>query len=726
MRSNVTPWEERYTWYWFREAEIFDYTQEDFDRSAKELHERGITVAINFTFTHFRFGFYRYWDKIHNAFKMFVNSCHKYGIKVIEHHSASLIHDLLRKDGWGRFEDDLGSFSNFTATVDNWIEVPRFMVNDPHVYGKRLSSMYQIDGRTGKIADSLYHLRCFCYNNPDYREMYFKYMTDLLAEVPFDGVMDDDVQYFGDGHACTCEHCRAKFKEKYGYTLPQPEDWGKFYGDYSNPEFIAWERFKRESTEGFYRDLTKLYESLGLKLLRPNYASDVLKWCPTAYAFDRCYDDWDCIFQENCFSAVMKVSYPDFMVEAIHRFACAEKNGVPSMSLFYPDRDDSAYFAWSLAKTWGQLYTGTCEGVDTTGIEKKYRDFEKQNILAYSSPKKREDIAFYFSSQTRDYSAPQYEMAEKYSFPFLGAMQAASFAKLGVSMAFEDESADELLKHKRLATVCAALVSDEELCRFKEYVNRGGKLIIYGDFATLDSFNKPRSADKVAAALGLNVGVKTCEKSADLNVAFDGKNITLSNMKALLAFDGAESIATLCGECVGIRAKLGEGEIIWIAAKTNESEFQKTVWAMRRQEVPPHVEAYPSLRAHQLSHSGALMDLLVGEREFEIECAEDELLVNAYDTEAGIAINIANIADTIPEDNRLVGHQDIIEHYAEGANKLSEISVKIKASGIRRAVLRTPECDRTFTFDVTEKDGIASFTVPEGTFAAYALIVLEK
>ena len=722
-----TPWEEKFTWFWFSDEQIFEWTQEDFDKAAKELYDNGITMAINFTLTHFRMGFIKYWDRIHGAFKMFCDAAHKYGIKVIEHNSSSLSHDLLRSEGWKRFEDDINSYTNFKSSVEKWIEVPRFLLNDPEVYGKKLSNLFQIDGRTGKRANSIYDLNIFCYNNPDYREMYFKYRTEELKIVPFDGIMDDDVQWFADGHACACEHCRKLFKEQYGYDLPYPDKWDEFYGDYNNPVFVAWIRFKKESTERFYRDLTKLYESIGRgDIGRPNYQSDILKWNPTFSGFDSCMDQWTFIFQENCFSAVMKNSYPDFMVEAVHRFAAAEKNGVPSMSMFYPDREDSTYYSFALARTWGQLYCGTSEGVDITGIEKKYRDFESENILAYSSPKKVEDIAFYYSMQTRDFSAPQYEMAEKYSLPYLGAMQASCHALLGTNMAFESDSVEELLEHKILAVPFMAMVNETELSKFKEYVNRGGRLIAYGDFATVDATNAKRDVNKLLAYFGIDATAEDYDAVSNMAVNYNGKSVNIFDMKAILAFSGAESIATINGKTVGIRAKLGDGEFIWVAAKPEVSEYQKTIWVNRRVANPEPEESQPDLRAHQAAHSGALLDVLVGERMYDIECENGDLLVGAYNTEAGLAINVSNIKGCISDEAEMITHADLIPSFTADAPKMPEVKVSIKCDGATKATLKSPELAKDVKLDVTYADGKAKFVVPAGTFASYALIVLEK
>ncbi len=720
-----TPWEAKFTWTWISYDEIWNYTQEDFDKRAKDFNDRGITHAIIFTLTHFRMGFYRYWDKIHSALKMLCDACHKYDIKVIEHNSASLIHDVLRSEGFARLEEDIGSFSDWKSTVEDWIEVPRFLVSDPEVFGHKIKDMLQIDGRTGKVADTIYKCSVFCYNNPEYRDMYKKYRMLELETVPFDGMMDDDIQWFADGNSCTCEHCRKKFKEKYGYDLPQPEDWDKFYNDYNNPAFVSWCRFRRESTEEWWKELDDMYKSLGFNMIRPTYSSDVLKWAPTLSCLGGCMDRYQFLFQENCFSAIMKNSYPDFMVEAIHRFAHAERNGIPSMSMFYPDREDSTYFSWALSRTWGQLYTGTCEGVDITGIEKKYRDFENENILAYSSPKKVEDIAFYYSTKTRDFTAPQYEMAEKYSLNCLGAMQAAIYSRLGVGMAFENATVEEHLKHPAIVSAFSAMIEDEELATLKEYAVQGGKLIIYGDFATVDGKNIPREANDVLAKLGIDAKASAFDASGDMAATYNGKSISVSNMKALLTFEGAEAVATIGGKNVGIRAKVGDGEIVWIAAKVNESEYQKTIWSKRRTPKPEPAENQPWLRDHQLAHSGAIFDLLI-DRQYKIKCDIDELLAGVYNTEAGLAINIANIKDTISKESEMVAHSDIIPSFAKDAPKLPEIKVSVKCDGAKGATLKSPELAGDVKLDTTYTNGVAEFIIPADIFASYALIVIEK
>ena len=293
-------------------------------------------------------------------------------------------------------------------------------------------------------------------------------------------------------------------------------------------------------------------------------------------------------------------------------------------------------------------------------------------------------------------------------------------------MAFEDDTVEDLLTHKNLLVAFMAMVNDDELKKFKEYVSRGGKLIIYGDFATMDALGRARCANDVLASLGIDAKAEEYDDTADMTVNYRGKCAKITDMKALLAFTGGETVATVSDKTVGIRAKVGEGEIIWISAKPGASEFQPTIWSNRRVKNPAPVEATPWLYDHQLSHTGALLNLLVDERQVEIKCEMSELLQGAYKTPAGIAINIANVEGTIPRDTSLIAHSDKLTNYCEGAKRLPAMEISVKCDKIKRAYLQTPEYSGEVRLEFTCNDGVAKIKVPENTFAAYALILLEE
>jgi len=678
---NLNPWEQGITWFWYNDAEIFKFTQEDYDRKAKDLADRGITIVLTFSFTHFRLGFFPYWKEINESIRKIVLACHKYGIRVVEHHSAHLTYYLRTKRGWSRFGESMLSYANGESSYDNWHKTLEFLTADFMIDGKDIRSFVQIDGRTGKPAENTYGAYSMCFNNPDYREVYFNYLKDVVA-TGIDGIMNDDIQYFGERNACTCKHCRRLFHQLTGYTLPDPEHWDDFFENYDNPAFIAWKKFKFDSTTRMYRDLTALYEQLGVKLLRPNYCSDILKHNPTCYSFDRCTDLWDFIFQENCFSAVMKQSYMDFFTEAVHRYAAGKRHGVPSMSMFYPDRKDSAYFAWALSRSWGQLYTGTCEGFDITAYEKPYRDFEKKYIRYYTAPEKLADLSFYFSRKTRDYMSDAFP---QYTRKSMAGMQAAYTSGLCVDMVMEEDSVEELSRHKLIVVSHIPMMSDGELIKLSDYVRQGGKLLILGPFAIRNEDASLRSAQQIEALLGASLHVN----------------------KAV---------------------ELGKGQILRLDYESAEDEYQPTIWVGRKGRTHTPDNAVPSKWELQNHGTGAVLRKIVETPNVQLDGGNSRIVASMYAVQDALVLHLVNLSDTISEQAEPVSHDDLIPNFVEGAAKLPEMKLTVRlpqGTSVSKVRLCTPESSTETELAFRISDGFADIRVPGSHFSGYAMIVLE-
>ena len=207
MAKNI-PWNSRLTWYLMNDPQIMDYTDEDFEKEAKVLHDIGITAVMMNNKVHFRWNYYPYWDLINSVLARRVKAFHKYDIKVIEHHSASLCHcPVLTEEGevlperWERGDPHDKRVKAF------WSKAYDFVTEDSEIDGVKVRSMMQIDGSTGKIGISNYKTHTFCYNNEDYRRIYLKYLESVYA-TGVDGIMNDDIQYFNNGNACACPACR--------------------------------------------------------------------------------------------------------------------------------------------------------------------------------------------------------------------------------------------------------------------------------------------------------------------------------------------------------------------------------------------------------------------------------------------------------------------------------------------------------------------------------------
>ena len=678
MQQNL--WNANLSWFWLNDEQIFKYTQEDFDAQARKMKENGVTDVENFGITHFRLSFYPYWDDIIEAIRKVVIACHKVGLRVHEHASSHLTFALLSPNGWKQFENMRATYSSGGhISYDTWKKIFPFLTTDFMIEGKDIRTFLQIDGATGEPVVNRYGAYAMCFNNPDYREVYFNHMKDV-CKTGIDGIMNDDIQYFGE-NACACEHCRKKFFEKTGYTLPSSENWDKFINNYDDPVFVAWKMFKFESTAEMYRDLTKLYESEGVSLMRWNYASTVVRENSSFYSFDRCLDMWDVIMQENCFSSVMKESYPDYFAESVHRFAAAERYGVPSMSLFYPDRPDNVYFAWALSRSWGQMYTGTHEGHDISDLEKPYRDFEKKYAKYYAMPKKYRDLSFYFSLKTRDCIADPHE----YSYRLMAGLQGSYFSNLGVDLVMENDTVEELCNHKIIVAPNVIVMDDDEVSRLGEYVKRGGVLFISGEFA---------------------------RKRSDISLRSDAEIFECFGTSFLK--DGETSF--------------GEGRVIHTTKQIPTELFQEWVWAERRQEIPESGKSIPSKREAQRAFIKEMFGDVVGASKICVDCTDADVIATAFTVSEALCIHLTNLKDTVSETEGIVWHTDKIKNFMPDAEKISEtkISAELCNGAVPQNVrFASPEFEgeKSLAFEIS--DNRINVSVPGNLFSAYGLLIIE-
>lgn len=486
------PWDARFGFFWYNDQEIFHDSEADLDHKAAAIADAGINHVITFSCTHFRWSFRRHWPLLTETLAKIVRACHRHGIYVTEHHSSHLTFNPLTVEESAYIENVLRVRGSSRAS---WPHLEEDMRANPVVIDDvRLSSLRQIDGRTGQWARSNYRGWCMCFNNPDYRRAYLAYLETLYA-TGIDGIMTDDVQWFGQGHSCACPHCRRLFRERYGYEMPQPgEDWERWWGDYDDPSYRAWLDFRLRSIEDFHVAVKEHYESLGLRPLRPNYVSHALVPNPTAYALETLpHLDW--VFQESCFTSIIRYSWPVWALEAMHRFAVARRRGIPPMDIFYPDRPDSMRFCWALAQSWGVLYLATPEGKMSHQQEKPLRDFERAHIRLLRRPQRYARLAFYDSRPTRE----QYRDLAPRTLRALKAWLQACYMRSIPCDLFQREELARLSQYDVVVLSEIAYLSDHELRAFRDWVQAGGTLVWIGRTASQDETGAPRAPDTLAA-----------------------------------------------------------------------------------------------------------------------------------------------------------------------------------------------------------------------------------
>jgi len=657
------PWDARFGFFWYNDDEIFRFTEKDFDEKAKRMAETGINIVMTFSCTHFRWTMKQHWGIITKCLANVVKACHKYGILVVEHHSSHLTFDPLDEADWDRMDKVL---KKRMSSIDSWDGLREYVL--PKTI-KGTEGYRQIDGRTGEYARTRYSGYGKCFNNPDYRNAYFDYLETLYMETGIDGIMTDDVQYFGNGHACTCEYCRREFKKEYGYELPEPgKSWEEFYFDFENTVFVAWQQFKKKSTLGFQEAVNEHFGKLGLKLLRPNYVSGNITFNWTGYPFEKALHLWDWVFQENCFAFVIKYSWPQFLTESRHRFNMGRIKGIPSMSMFYPDRYDSFYFSWALCMAWGQLFTATPEGGDMCSIEKKFRDFEKKYADILFNQKKKADVTIYWSYETANFCNPE---KCRHITAVKSWTQALTFAGYSTDMVFASEEKIDSDIHRVLIVPDVWMLSGKEIKKLNEFAEAGGRILFTGTPGIRRPDGTKRSFEEVSEILRDEYpDNKTFIATTDLD----------DNYYEPLSVDRWEGSAD-------------------------------------RKPIPEYKADKMAFAASQL-----LKDLV--KKKIWIE--DTDSMINVYQsydrTGKNMLIHIINAMGTMDSLSPDGGHDDRIPGFTEDCPKLTAFDVYIRKCRAEKAYFISIEKEEEMELTIGTKDGNLVVSVPGNTFSGYAVI----
>jgi len=495
----VDPWETQFAFFWYNDQEIFHDSEKDLETKAAKLAESGINHVITFSCTHFRWSFFDYWNLLNETLEKVVNACHQHGILVTEHHSSELSHFLGDEVDLAYLKDVLRKRQ---SRIESWPELITSARGDPVLIDDiRRSEMIQIDGAAGGFRPNGYHAYSMCFNNPHFRRAYFKYLEGVY-QTGVDGIMTDDVQWIGADpfdNACTCQYCRNLFSRSTGLELPENgKPWIRFLADRQSPLFLAWLDFRFRSIEDFHLAVKDHYEGLGLRLLRPNYCSSVLNRNPSSYSLDTLPElDW--VFQESCYSTIIRYSWPVWAVEQGHRYALGRMRDIPPMVMFYPDRPDTTVFCWASAMSWGSKYLGTDEGRIGNETEARLRRFEQKHIRLLRNPRKIANLAFFDSKRNRELYHDYEESTGRWTMSWV---QACLLNNIPFDFLLADEI--ESLGHLDLIILPdVAVLSDDEILSFREFASDGGTVIWGGKSGSLGHGGEPRAQQALSLLLGL-------------------------------------------------------------------------------------------------------------------------------------------------------------------------------------------------------------------------------
>ncbi len=459
----------------YDDNEIFNYTDEDFDRQAREIREAGFTHLMTFSDTHFRWSFRSEFERLTEVLRKQVAACHKYGMWVVEHHSANLSyyyepHEYYKLEK--RFDLKL------------WPHLINDMNHDTTYRGVRFGDMLQVSGKTGKPFRSFYNSYIMCHNNPDYIRFYLDYLETLYG-TGIDGIMTDDIQFISepldpnsdedyDVNSCTCIHCREQFKAEYGCELPPAGDeWLKFVNDRSNPVFIKWRRFRFDSSRRFYEAVVEHYHKLGhQKMFRPNYVATVTAWAsPWGNAYETLPEqDW--AFVEHC-CGIIRYSWPEYCFESRHCNMVTRQRQIPKMSLYYPTEIDAQRLSWALSLYSGHRYFGDPKNEGIFPDQERFHVFEEAHFDSLFKSEENLRLAFFDSPVNREIDW-NYNKVTRSLFNSWG--QACIHNNVPWTMV-NSLHLEELQNYDVVVVPGTAFLSDDELKTFCDFAANGGTLV---------------------------------------------------------------------------------------------------------------------------------------------------------------------------------------------------------------------------------------------------------
>jgi hypothetical protein len=344
----------------------------------------------------------------------------------------------------------------------------------------------------------------FCYNSG-----YLESMKKLLAEqlaYGIDGFHIDMLdQGFGPPYGCWCNHCQQKFRKRYQQDMPEGPTWDADWDHMLD--------FRYRSSREFELALTRHVKQLAPQATvdfnyhgNPPFSWEVGQR-PIQHA-----QNADFVTGETGvwgFSALTvglnaqfyKSAFPD------HPYQVAIQRGVR----MYHDQTTRPLndIRW-------ELFTLLAHGAFVTMVDKTAHDgwldpvaYERIGAAFAEARKKREhfgqplyqEIGLYFSARTRDWLGR--ETPQKYFSPFQGWHKACVLEHIPFGILFDENITLERLQAFPIVCLAnAAIVSPEEMELLRQFVTRGGQLIITGHAGQLDDLGEPKDRSTLEELIG--------------------------------------------------------------------------------------------------------------------------------------------------------------------------------------------------------------------------------
>ena len=336
--------------------------------------------------------------------------------------------------------------------------------------------------------DPLFY-KAVCYLNSGYRDFILQQVKELASNYPLDGFWFDILLYDSLRLGCYCDGCQARFREETGLeTMPTTPTWDAPWRAFLEFRYHQLQEFAEETTEfakgvnpdlaiGFnYHGTPGFSWKSGHRPVQHAQFSDYASGEIYPYCFGFLYVSMLGKYLQGVketgtheILTNMAVSSCDYTIKPVEQLRW----------------EAMTTMANGLAlNVWDELYhDGTFNKTLFGRIGEVFQEIDtKQELWGGKAVK---EAAIYFSAKTRDYYGR--EQPGNYTLAFYGAYKTLFETHRQIGILFDENVTLEKLKAYPIVLLPnVAILDDDEVQMFTQYVKEGGNLVATNDTSLYD------------------------------------------------------------------------------------------------------------------------------------------------------------------------------------------------------------------------------------------------
>ncbi len=381
------------------------------------------------------------------------------------------------------------------------IDIVRHADNPCFTLLNSVGNLAKYPGAFMSDASSLRIVRAlYCLNNPKFRKDSIENLVRYIKMTDCDVMMVDDQHGTFNAYRCFCAYCREAFTRDTGCILPMPDQMNEFYKP-DNPLRARWQEWMQYQEGAYLNELRAAAVKVKPSIKFTNYGVDFRLANGHLHGIAPYLDVFGIEVAANDLYSLHAYFYMAYrkLINAL-----GEAYDRPTWLLF-SDRKDlndpklRRYFCWAVA-------TMARSGVDYFGWTMSYDNmvpkWPDQMDLRYK--KGLADIAIFNRPDGRyNFELGTFKNAPLYEQNGISQLLQKAFVPHEFITEKALEKPAELAKWKLIIIGDTEIFSDKELNVLKKYVADGGKLIITGRFAGLDTLYRKQPDGRFAEVSGV-------------------------------------------------------------------------------------------------------------------------------------------------------------------------------------------------------------------------------